>query len=100
MTSGSQRDRSRPVECAAGKYHQPDLHRHRDQYCAPITIARDDPTALPAQHGRQSQRQVMASQGGMAAIVAQITAAVGNTNLQLSIQPAIRCGLSTTVRRR
>jgi flagellar hook-associated protein 1 len=53
-----------------------------------ITIVRvDDPTALPLPNTAASPNDKVIGvnfQGGMAAIVAQITAAVGNTNLQFS----------------
>ena len=53
-----------------------------------ITIVRvDDPTALPLPNTAASSNDKVIGvnfQGGMAAIVAQITAAVGNTNLQFS----------------
>ena len=53
-----------------------------------ITIVRvDDPTALPLPNTAASPNDKVIGvnfQGGMASIVAQITAAVGNTNLQFS----------------
>jgi flagellar hook-associated protein 1 FlgK len=53
-----------------------------------ITIVRvDDPTALPLPNTAASVNDKVIGvnfQGGMASIVAQITAAVGNTNLQFS----------------